>query len=82
MKSITIRRLDDATKARLRARAARHSRSMEAEAREILRCGLSRTAEGSENLAEAMRAFFAPLGGVDLPEIPREPMREPPAFGK
>ena len=37
MASITIRNLDDGIKRRLRVRAAEHGRSMEEEAREILR---------------------------------------------
>ena len=37
MASITIRNLDDDVKRRLRIRAAEHGRSMEEEAREILR---------------------------------------------
>lgn len=37
MASITIRNLDDRLKARLHLRAAHHSRSMEDEARDILR---------------------------------------------
>ena len=37
MASITIRNLDDDLKQRLRVRAAEHGRSMEEEAREILR---------------------------------------------
>ena len=32
------------------------------------------------NLASAIRARFAPLGGVDLEIPPREPMRDPPDF--
>ena len=32
------------------------------------------------NLAEAIRARFAPLGGIELELPPREPMREPPDF--
>ncbi|MCY4545489.1 MAG: plasmid stabilization protein [Gemmatimonadetes bacterium] len=32
------------------------------------------------NLAEAIRARFAPLGGIELELPPREPMREPPEF--
>ncbi len=41
MASITIRRLDDNVKARLRVQAAKHGRSMEEEAREILKVGLA-----------------------------------------
>jgi plasmid stability protein len=81
MATITIRGLDDAVKKRLRVRAARHGRSMEAEAREILKIGVS-TGEREPNLADAIRALFEPLGGVDLPEYRRrkEPTREPPTF--
>lgn len=32
------------------------------------------------NLAEAIRARFAPLGGVELELPPREPMRDTPDF--
>jgi antitoxin FitA len=78
--SITIRNLDDSLKSRLRIRAAVHGRSMEDEARDILRSSLNQEAAPPGNLANAIRARFAPLGGVDLPEVPREPMREPPAF--
>ena len=41
MASIVIRRLDDSVKARLRLRAAEHGRSMEEEAREILKSALT-----------------------------------------
>ncbi len=81
MASITIRNLDDPLKARLRVQAAIHGRSMEDEARDILRTALNREPVPPSNLAAAIRARFAPLGGVDLPELPREPMREPPDFG-
>lgn len=53
---------------------------MEEEAREILRSALNSDPRQATNLAAAIRARFAPLGGVELPEIPREPMREPPRF--
>ncbi|MGD9537567.1 MAG: plasmid stabilization protein [Alphaproteobacteria bacterium] len=81
MASITIRNLEEPLKARLRIRAAGHGRSMEEEARDILRTALSQEPVRPTNLAAAIRARFAPLGGVDLPEVPREPMREPPDFG-
>jgi plasmid stability protein len=81
MATITIRGLDDAVKKRLRVRAARHGRSMEAEAREILKIGVA-ASDPELNLAESIRALFEPLGGVELPEYPRrkERMREPPTF--
>jgi antitoxin FitA len=80
MASITIRNIEEPLKARLRVRAATHGRSMEDEARDILRNALNHETGHPGNLASAIRARFAPIGGVDLPESPREPMREPPAF--
>jgi antitoxin FitA len=84
MASITIRRLEESTKERLRRRAARNGRSMEEEAREIFRLALAKKAavHSEPNLAESIRRIFAPLGGVELPVIPREPIREPPDFSK
>ena len=80
MASITIRNLDDSLKSRLRVRAAVHGRSMEDEARDILRSALSHGTAQPGNLAAAIRARFAALGGVELPALPRDPMRAPPAF--
>ncbi len=80
MASITIRNLDESLKSRLRVQAAVHGRSMEDEARDILRSALNIEPGRQGNLAAAIRARFLPLGGVEMPEIPREPMRVPPAF--
>ncbi|MFO1128366.1 MAG: plasmid stabilization protein [Rhodospirillales bacterium] len=79
MASITIRNLDEALKRRLRIRAAEHGRSMEEEARDILRKEVGEPAPPA-NIAAAIRARVASLGGVEF-ELPRrEPMREPPPF--
>jgi plasmid stability protein len=80
MASITIRNLDEPLKARLRVQAAIHGRSMEEEARDILRRALSRSRVRPANLAASIRARFAPLGGAELPKMPREPMRDAPTF--
>jgi plasmid stability protein len=80
VKAIIIRRVDESTKTRLQARAVRHGRSMEAEAREILKAALARRSGSSKNLADRIHARFAALGGFELPHIPRELMREPPPF--
>ena len=78
MASITIRKLDERTKARLRVRAARHGRSMEEEARTLLRSALRDDTPPARNLADAIRARFRRLGGVELGLPDREPIREPP----
>ena len=80
MAAMTIRNIDEAIKSRLRLRAAMHGRSMEDEARDILRSALSTENPKPRNLADAIHARFAALGGVDLPEVPREPIRPPPDF--
>jgi plasmid stability protein len=77
--SITIRNLDDEVKTRLRVRAADNGRSMEEEARLILRDAVGRK-PSSRNLASIMRSHFGPDNGVDLELPPREPAREPPSF--
>lgn len=78
MASITIRNLDEQTKARLRVRAAHRRRSMEEEARHILRAALAEEQAAPRDLGDTIRRRFRPLGGVDLPEVPRETAREPP----
>jgi plasmid stability protein len=77
MASITIRKLEETTKRKLRMRAARHGRSMEQEAREILKSALSRDEEEPTDLGEAIRSIFGPLGGVELDIPPRGPIRDP-----
>lgn len=76
MASMTIRDLDEALKARLRIRAAQHGRSMEEEARDILRTALSAQPPRARSLLESIRSRIEPLGGVDLQIPSREPMRE------
>ncbi len=77
MASITIRRLPENTKRRLRLRAARNGRSMEQEARELLETALAQTDRKPENLGETIHRRFAALGGVDLKIPPRGPIRDP-----
>lgn len=77
MATITIRNLDDEVKRRLRIRAAEHNCSMEEEVRSILRAAVSVSAPAT-NLADAIRARFESLGGVEIQVPPRELMRDPP----
>ena len=78
MASITIRNLDEHVKARLRRRAAQHQRSMEEEARNILRTALTKEEVTAGNLATAIQARFQPFGGVELQVPAREAIRPPP----
>jgi plasmid stability protein len=80
MTTLTIRNIDAAIKERLRVRAARNGRSMEAELRQILSETLAAESGSEVNLAAAIRRRFAPLGGVDLDPHPRMPVGEPPKF--
>lgn len=81
MASLTIRDLDESLKQRLRVRAAHRNRSMEEEARQILREALAEAPTPSVDLAQRIRARFSALGGVDLPLAPREAVRTPPDLG-
>jgi antitoxin FitA len=80
MATLTIRQLDQKTKTRLRVRAAHHGRSMEEEAREILRSALTTTSRTNGNLAETIRRRFAPLGGIELSLPKRDAVRKAPGF--
>jgi antitoxin FitA len=78
--TLTLRDLDDELEQRLRVRAAHANRSMEEEARQILRAALVEAAAPTADLAQRVRARFVGFGGVvlDIPE--REPVRSPPDF--
>lgn len=78
MATLLIRSLDDALKFRLRVRAAENGRSMEEEARAILRQALAYKTTVRPNLAEAIRRRVEPLGGFHLEIAPREAVRELP----
>ena len=81
MASILVRQVPDSVKAKLKAQAARHGRSMEEEVRDILACAAATGEQrGGRSLAEDIHALFAPFGGVELPEVPDEPVRDPPDF--
>jgi antitoxin FitA len=69
MATLTIRKLDDETKARLRVSAARHGRSMEAEVRAILEDVL-RAPSPSGGLGSRIHVRFAAVGGADELELP------------
>ena len=81
MATLTVRNVDAEVKERLRVRAARRGRSMEAEARLILSEAVAGDRDRPEpNLAEAIRRRFAPLGGIDLELPPGEFVDAPSSF--
>jgi antitoxin FitA len=65
MAAVSIRDLDDLVKEKLRLRAARHGRSMEAEMRAILTAAVT-DEEPRTDLFTALIDRFARLGGVEL----------------
>ena len=78
MANLLIRNVDPALHAVLKARAAEHGRTLEEEARALIRIALS--TNRPLNLATLARSIFEPLGGLDLPDMPREKPRDPPDF--
>lgn len=77
MGTLTVRNLDDPTKQRLRLKAAANNRSMEEEARQILRAALSEPAAAT-NLAHSIRARFKSFGDVQLLIEARQAVRDAP----
>lgn len=77
MASLTIRNIDDEVKARLRLRAARHGRSMEEEARVILKRATGE-ADGASLWTLSRRLFGD--DGVDLSFPNRADDRMAPDF--
>ena len=70
MAALSIRDLDDDVKDRLRMRAARNGRSMEAEVRAILAEAVREPAD-SDGLFTSILDRFGELGGVELELPPR-----------
>lgn len=73
MSAITIRKLPDEAKQRLRMRAAVHGSSMEAEARAILLDALASDRRVDLSWIEQLIQVGAELGGVELPVAEDEP---------
>jgi antitoxin FitA len=65
MAAVSIRDLDDDVKDRLRVRAARNGRSMEAEIRVILTDAVSEP-DSSRSLFSELLDRFGEIGGVEL----------------
>lgn len=70
MAAISVRELDDGVRERLRLRAARNGRSMEAEIRAILTAAVGES-DPAADLFTTLLQRFGEVGGVDLPIPPR-----------
>ena len=75
MATLTIRDLPEATKRALKARAARHDRSMEAEVREIISMAVA-DEHPRRDLFDVLLDRFDDLGGIHLQLPVREPVRD------
>lgn len=69
LSALSIRNLDDEVKERLRVRAARHGRSMEAEVRTILTDAVAEPRE-APSMFQVLMDRFGQLGGVELEPAP------------
>jgi antitoxin FitA len=77
---LTIRDLDDDTMRRIRVRAELNKRSVEDEARVILRTAVAQDGVPSDNLVEMFARRFRPFGDVVLKIPKRRRGRPPPTF--
>lgn len=75
MSTLTIRNLDETVKQNLRISAAKHGRSMEEEARRILRRALV-PKEGDKGLGTRIHERFSKFGGADI-KLPERSMPRP-----
>jgi plasmid stability protein len=82
MSSVTINHLDAELERQLREQAKLHGHSMEDEALAILREAFKPVIGTKANLAAAIRARFAPLGGVELPQVGGGSVPDPVNFGR
>ncbi len=80
MSSIIIENFDDDLIVKLQKRAEYSGRSLEAEAKEILRAVLIENEENSLNLAAKIKERFCDFGDFEIPIISRYPLREHPNF--
>ncbi|WP_020179417.1 hypothetical protein [Methylopila sp. M107] len=80
MASLTVRRIDERVKAKLKERAARNGRPLEAELRSVLTALAEAEPADRRNMAERIRARVEPLGGAELEPFPRISIPAPRAF--
>ena len=70
MAQLVVRYLEDSVKEKLRRRAGRRGRSLEAEVRDILRDAVARSEPDEHNLGSRIARRFAGIGlTVDISEL-------------
>ena len=70
MAQFVVRHLEDDVAAKLKRRAKRHARSMEAEVRHILRAAVHERTSGNQHLGTRIARRFQRVGLTgDLPEL-------------
>jgi plasmid stability protein len=80
MSQLLVRNLDPGVKERLKDRARRHGRSMEAEVRSILGEAVSRELQPSGKLSEQIASLFKGIGlkpGEELERLPPMVLKSP-----
>lgn len=77
MATLTFRNIDESLKMKLRMRAAANSRSMEEEARQILKQFLLQK-RCETGIGTRIARRFSSMGGIDLPEASRTHSRTSP----
>lgn len=80
MASLTIRKLDDEVKRRLRLRAAEHGVSVEEEARQILALSVTPPSRDGRHWVDIVTALVDEVGGADLEIPPRDDSLHPATF--
>ena len=70
MAQLVVRRIETEVKARLQRRARRHGRSMEEEARDILRNAVKEETAPARGLGTEIASLFEKIGlDADIPEL-------------
>jgi plasmid stability protein len=78
MAQFVVRHLEDDVADKLKKRARRHARSMEAEVRDILRAAVREPAGSHRKLGSRIAGRFRRVGLLeDLPELRGAPVRAP-----
>jgi plasmid stability protein len=80
MAQLIVRNIENEVKEKLRCRAKRHGRSMEEEAREILRDATKSEGKPRKGLGTEIAELFRGIGlepGEELPQLPKIHLRVP-----